>query len=653
MYADKEGKMQTLKVAIDLGSDTVKVAYAYKEGDNVEYGKLAERDITGSIITPAIAYFDEDKGRWYFGEDVYKSTDRPFITVVKIKSLLSLLLRKSDKKIFLSNKEYYFTKYDFPKFYFPVKKKVSSNLQEAVSLDMTFKADITPQKVCESFFDYLAQNCVLPAIERLKQSKGLQFDTVDYTVVYPAKAGKEYIEELTRLVEYSFGKAPQVVLSATKALGLYAYHRGVLKGEEQLIIVDMGEEDISVAKLSISSDGKTVLVDGVDGHNEPMDIGGNDIDYAVRDFIEQKVSERETLGIPEDMPDFVAEQGMHSKQFLLMSEIKKAKTALSLPDAVFDNVFPKGVPLSFQRDIVIQRKITREDFCKCIGISDNDKIAGQISDYIFTELSRSINSKVSKLVLSGGVAETYGIVRFIKKIIAQNHFDIQVVTFDDYENRDDGFRIMSYEDSVYAPAVGGAVVALMGYEIKTIVALSYGTWQYRKYGDKYKKILDIFLKKGTVLPKNGGVYSVNSCLKYVDKWEKCVLNEEIFSTTSVQTTEIGEPDSYIRKKAENDIELKVVSGGKSKGTIYFFQRERNNTYTPVEIKGKLYFKEGVRIDGDGRATPFIENDLERNGATNTILVRPVANTFQTRYSYFKDIILKFSGVDEFDVEGSD
>lgn len=645
--------MQALKIAIDLGSDKIKVAFAYKNGEQAEYGKLADRDITGSVITPAIAYYDEDKGCWFFGEDVYRSTDRPFITVVKIKTLLSLLLRKNDKKVYEDNKDCYFNKYDFPKFYFPVKKKVSDNLVEATELDMTFKGDVTPQKVCESFFVYLAQKCVLPAIERLEKSKDIDFDSIDYTLVYPAKAGKEYIDELSRLIEYAFGKKPEAILSATKALGLFAYHRGVLVGDEQLVIVDMGEEDISVAKLSISSDGKTVLVDGVDGHNEPMNIGGNDIDYAVRDFIEGEVKDRETLGVPEDMTDFTAEQGMHSKQFLLMSEIKKAKTALSLPDVTYDNVFPKGVPVCFQRDVIIQRRITREDFCKCIGITDNDKIAKKIADYILEELGRSINSKVSKLVLSGGVTETYGLVKYIKKILRQNHPNIDVVTFDDYQNRDDGFRIMSYEDSVFAPAVGGAIVALMGYEIKTVVALSYGTWQYRKFGDKYKKILDIFLKKGTVLPKNGGIYSVNSCLKYEDRWESCVLNEEIFSTTTVDTVEIGEPDSEKRRAAEKNIELKVVSGGKSKGTIYFFQKERNGVYTPVQIKGKLYFKEGVRIDGDGRAVPFIENDLARNGATNTILARPVSNAFATRYSYFKDIILKFSGVDEFEVEGGD
>ena len=96
-----------LEVAIDLGSDTVKVAYAFKTKKSVEYGKLSPCDITGSVIVPAIAYFDEDASSWLFGEDVYKNVDKSFVTVVKIKSLLSLLLIQPDKKLNESNREYY------------------------------------------------------------------------------------------------------------------------------------------------------------------------------------------------------------------------------------------------------------------------------------------------------------------------------------------------------------------------------------------------------------------------------------------------------------------------------------------------------------------------------------------------------------------
>ena len=101
------GVIKNLEVAIDLGSDTVKVAYAFGSKNDVEYGKLAPCEITGSVIVPAIAYFDEDSSTWLFGEEVYKNVDKPFVSVVKIKSLLSLLLKRSDKRVTLSNRKYY------------------------------------------------------------------------------------------------------------------------------------------------------------------------------------------------------------------------------------------------------------------------------------------------------------------------------------------------------------------------------------------------------------------------------------------------------------------------------------------------------------------------------------------------------------------
>ena len=649
--------MQALKVAIDLGSDKIKVAFAYKDGENTVYGKLADKNVTGSLVTPAIAYYDEDNHKWLFGNDVYRGTDRPFITVVKIKTLLSLLARQKDKDITASNRKFYSESYDFPKFYFPVIKKISANFQEAVEMDMTFKGDVTPKKVCESFFVYLAQNIVKPAIEKLKTAKNIEsFDKIDYSLVYPSKAGKNMIDELKRLIKYAFGKEPATVLSATKALGLYAYHRGALKKNEQLVIVDMGEEDISVAKLSLSADGNTVFVDGMDGHNLPIEIGGNDIDYAVRDLIESRLSGRETLGVSDKNGDVIAERGLHSKQFLMLTEIKNAKVALSLPDALYDNIFKDKVPLSIQREVTIQQDITREEFCKCIGIANGDKIAGKIADYIISELNRPVNDKVTKIALSGGVVETYGLVKFIKNSLKQNGFEkIEVITFDDFCNDDDGFNILSYEDSAFAPAVGGAIVALMNYSIKTAASLSYGTWQGRKMSGKKEKVLDIFLEKGQVLPSKGDYYYADSLITDEKRWEKTVENDELFSTTALRgrTIFIGEPNSELRRKLEKEINLKTVAGGKGKGRICFYKQLSDGSLQQIEIWGRLHFKEGIKVDGDGRAVPVLKNDLDKNGANNNIKTRPFGSNGIGEYTQYKDIILKFDGVDEFDVEGGD
>lgn len=643
--------VKNLEVAIDLGSDTVKVAYAFGLKKHVEYGKLAPCDITGSVIVPAIAYYDEDTSSWIFGEEVYKNVDRSFVTVVKIKSLLSLLLARRDKRVTASNKKYYYERNAFPKFYFPNRKKLAEDFAKAEDLDMTFEGNKTPQMVCEAFFEYLIDMTVKPAIQRLQADRDISFENINYSLVYPTKAGKEYVEELERLATRACGKEMKKVLSSTKALGLFAYHRKVLKSGDAVVIFDMGEEDISVAKFTLNSSG-SMIIDGVDGHNEPMEIGGNDIDYALRDHVESAISGRETVGAPPSGEDgYIAEKGLHSTQFLMLNEIKKTKTALTLDDDIFELAFKDGVTMSIQRDVVVQVGVTRDDFVKCVGIADSEGVAKKISDYIVSELKRTLNRDVDKVMLSGGVTETYGLIDYIGKEIKNAGLSAEIITFDDYQSDDDTFTILSNEDSTFAPAVGGAIVALMGYELKMAVALSYGTWLYNK--NINKKILDVFLERGRVVPPKGGEYSCSTYVNYRDAWSDRVKNEEIFSTTIGKKGDvIGDPDSDIRKKREKDIDLKVVSGGANKGEILFYCKEKGSLKR-VEIQGLLYFKEGVKIDADGRATPFIHNDVEKNGRYNEIYVRPIGRTGYVKKTYYENIVLKFSGVDDFDVESSD
>lgn len=643
-----------LQIAIDLGSDTVKVAYAFvSTADEVEYGKLAPSDVTGSVVAPAIAYYDEDTSNWIFGENVYKNIDKSFVNVVKIKSLLSLLLKRADKDISRTNGKYYRNFKRFPKFYFPNKKKLAENFSEAVKMDMTFEADRTPKEVCEAFFEYLIVKTIIPSINKLQEQRSVVFDKVEYSVVYPAKAGKEYIEELQRLVRISCGLPIKKSLSSTKALGMFAYYRKMLRKGESALIFDMGEEDVSVAKLSLN-DKESVIIDGVDGHNEPMEQGGNDVDYAVRDFIERTIGKRETMGAPPAGEDgYIAEKGLHSTQFLMLNEIKKAKTALSLDDEIYSLAFSDGVPMSIKRDVLVQTAITREDFVKSVGMADNTGIAREIAEYIISEMNRRINKDVKKIVLSGGVIETYGLIEYIKKQLKYAGLNVKLLTFDDGRSSDDGFAILSHEDSMFAPAVGGAIVALKNYEIKTAVALSYGTWLFNH--SLQTKVLDVFLDRGMVLPSVGGEYFTSTYVNYQSIWKGGIENEELFSTTFGEKGDIiGEPNSKERKVCERELDLKVVAGGKGKGKVLFYFKD-GVELRRVELQGKIFFQEGVKIDSDGRATPFIRNNLSKNGAYNKVSVRFMDGweKGRTRVVCFQDIVLRFSGVDDFDVEGSD
>ncbi len=82
-----------LSVGIDLGCDTLKLSYAYLKtagGKDVRYGKFERNEAVRHVAIPAVAYYDGAHG-WIFGGDVEKGEEKPFINVVKIKSLFSLL----------------------------------------------------------------------------------------------------------------------------------------------------------------------------------------------------------------------------------------------------------------------------------------------------------------------------------------------------------------------------------------------------------------------------------------------------------------------------------------------------------------------------------------------------------------------------------
>ena len=82
-----------LNIALDLGSDTLKVAYAFDVAQTgaVFYGKIARKLLPTEVAIPAIAHFDEQRRTWKFGYDVDKGNSASFATVVKIKTLLNLL----------------------------------------------------------------------------------------------------------------------------------------------------------------------------------------------------------------------------------------------------------------------------------------------------------------------------------------------------------------------------------------------------------------------------------------------------------------------------------------------------------------------------------------------------------------------------------
>ena len=132
-----------LNIALDLGSDTLKVAYAFDVAQTgaVFYGKIARKLLPTEVAIPAIAHFDEQRRTWKFGYDVDKGNNASFATVVKIKSLLNLLAavqsenggRKQAVSIRARNMRFYREGKKFPKFYFPVSREMLADFNEMSS----------------------------------------------------------------------------------------------------------------------------------------------------------------------------------------------------------------------------------------------------------------------------------------------------------------------------------------------------------------------------------------------------------------------------------------------------------------------------------------------------------------------------------------
>ena len=53
-----------LHIGLDLGSDTLKAAYAYEGTDGISYGKLMKEGVMTEVALPAIAYYDEAAKQW-------------------------------------------------------------------------------------------------------------------------------------------------------------------------------------------------------------------------------------------------------------------------------------------------------------------------------------------------------------------------------------------------------------------------------------------------------------------------------------------------------------------------------------------------------------------------------------------------------------
>jgi hypothetical protein len=611
-----------LNISLDLGGDSLKVAYAYDTaGGKTVYGKLSSADSLVRIAFPALAYYDEETGKWLYGEQVDQQYDSSFTTVVKIKELMSFLSTEQTQQFYVGN--------NFPKFYFPKKVSILDDFERSIKEEKTFFVKgSSPQSVCESYFEHV-KKMIGGQIKALEKARGVTFEN-KYTVslVHPPVMSKAQIAELSRIVKKIFGSEPYKVLSSTKALGMYAKYRNVIAKGDNLVIFDMGEEAISVAKVMLSPE-NSLIVDGVEGHMEPLAIGGVTIDDAIASFVQQDMTERHPIGVDAGS---LHEDMLVSKQYQFMKSVKNAKTVLSRfsgPDCVFAN----GAPIGIHYEVYIKKLFTHLDLCKCIGTKSNDGVAKQISDYIMSELEMPLNSGLTSdatkvksdasaqhgyVVLSGGLSETYSLKEYIEARIDAEFKGLKVITFDDNKVEGDNFTILSHEDSAYAPAVGGAMVALHNDDVKTVLSLSYGTW----VNCDGVRCLDIFVDRGRVLSKNNAFtleYGFGGTVKGERLYSTTVTHRDIKAGTyngqklDIRTDKNGkkylrigeEQGDPFRDSIKDLFHLQTVTGGDD--AVIRAMYKDHEVASMYDERGstrvKITVTQGIAVDEDGKIAP--------------------------------------------------
>lgn len=627
-----------INVAVDLGSDTVKTVFAYLVNGKIEYGKL-EPPVPQDDALPSLAYYNEDEEKWLFGNDVLRASKKGFKCVVKIKELLSLLIPKVVGEQTINQSNYYHEEKIFPIFYFPQKRDTANlSFAELKERGMTFNSIFTPKQVCEQFFEHLFKNYLLSSIERLKESRknDLYNAKVTFVSVYPLKAKEEYRTELDRLIS-RMGYVLTPSISAPKSVGLFAYQEKLIPDRSRALIADIGESDLSVAKIYTLGAG--ISVDGADAHNEPIELGGNDVDETIREIIEYKVSNREILGKNANDERELFEMGSHYQQFVLMKNIKLNKTFYGLSEQEYQKIFPEGISFNSERDVTVEVLIDKKTLVE--GIRENGKnkinginygsksIAERITNYLVSELNRKNNSDVDILILAGGAAMTYGLKSAVEtsiREIMKKKFKVISFSDDNRQTVNDEFEIPISEKTIYSASLGAAIYATGKYKVETVAALSYGTWGIKNPSVNNVKSICYVLRKGDKIPEEGGVFLTDKFK--TNKVCFAIEGDEFFTTFETIEFPVGDPLSQVRKNAIDRYGLKVIAGKNSKGRILFLKKDRD-AFVFVKVDEEFRFKEGVRIDKDGRG-------------------KFIAQNVDTRYKY-KDVIVKIEGLEDFNL----
>jgi hypothetical protein len=257
----------------------------------------------------------------------------------------------------------------------------------------------------------------------------------------------------------------------------------------------------------------------------------------------------------------------------------------------------------------------------------------------------------------------------LQEHIRQDFPEVAFFTYDDGIASDDCTRIQSYEDSIYAASVGGAIASLKNESVEMALSYSYATWGSIRYRGSNTKVLTICVDRGTIIEGESQTFWIPtafnlSCGDTDRRVYEDIPDEEFYSciATRQEVTDHFYPEldyaknnsgTYISidpgrswDRAVQHVALKSVSGGEGHGNIIFLyegQRVRLILYRGESTS----FQEGFAIDRNGRTTPVIQFSDQSETQRVTIEYLRGANAGTSKKVIITDIKLAFEGIDDF------
>lgn len=658
-----------LNIAIDLGTESVKVVGAYK-AKNGEVRRCFLSDpagVEGQPFSSLALYLGPPQYKWIFGQDINKRDD--YANLVRVKEMLYLLASKDEK-----DHHYYNQEKKFPIFIFPPKPgqpNVKNGMSQLDEGRYTFEGAITPKQMVREFFKALFERCIKNQAERiLKENPHLA--GIKYISIFPnPKMREEYKNELVELIAYGAdidkGSPMITSMSTPQAIAIGAYVEGLIKAtdytrdDDKTLIFDIGERNISIAKVDVktkssSSDGEiSICVDGVDGGGQECTIGCTDIDIAIGELAKSRASSKGY--IKKSKYDISYDYMSYRQQYRLLKHVKSAKKHLLHYDYAYVTV---------EKDVNIDEVITKDDFDNIIFGNENT-VGAKIAEYIISQLQKQGNENVKTVLLVGGGAASYHLRDYVEaRCQEENILGVRIITTDN--TRD--------ETSEYFSAIGGAMLDPSGLLLKVVSAYTYGTrrTQYltNSPNDKGERVFHIWINRGDEISIDEPSFEFQTSLSFFDavyRYPYRLNPEKYYLDADLKNNNI---EYFIYKEPlylgmdDNSVEFKEAV---KNGLIILDQKRTKDDQIKFAIqvdekriaindilnkdllqKGKfkdrgVYFKQGARISENGDVTPFYENNVERNVERNSDLYV----TYNGKTYYAKDFVID-GKLDPFKVE---